>query len=141
MRKKARRYSSFAKPKMTKNYFFLLKKLTDNLAMKQTSTITPTAKIVSPNARVHLRVSIIGVCKNSELLAYQYLYLTEAHVCIKPTGNKLKVTIANRPKLIDQKEYLKGFSLHTISGLIALNVNNIKPIQSIPETPNKAACP
>jgi hypothetical protein len=60
---------------------------------------------------------MIDVCRNSGLRAYQYGCSTEAHVCIRPSGNRLRTHIAINPPFNDQKENSGRPSFHDARNL------------------------
>ena len=53
---------------------------------------------------------------NSALRAYQYPCSTEAHVCIRPTGSKLRRHMAIKPPLSAQNENRSRPSFHSNAG-------------------------
>src|SRR5689334_22544630 len=83
------------------------------LKTNQPSNNAPTANSASPGPRSQRRFCIKPVCKNSAERAYQVPCSTDAHVCIKPIGNKENKTIAASPRLIDQKAAFNGHSFQT----------------------------
>ncbi len=103
-----------------------------NPSLNQPIASTPTANSVSPGTRSQRNVCIVGVCRNSALRAYHVPSFTAAHVCIKPTGSRLIVTISSSPTLMHQKLTFSAPVFHSRPGIRPRTQNSISPRPNMP---------